>query len=63
MIAAGQYIERASRLQDSSNQKLSTAIKVTEQVTEQLAAGATAATATAEQLEQVVNQLRQVVGK
>jgi methyl-accepting chemotaxis protein len=50
-------------LQDSSNQKLSTAIKVTEQVTEQLAAGATAATATAEQLEQVVNQLRQVVGK
>jgi C4-dicarboxylate-specific signal transduction histidine kinase len=63
MIAAGQYIERATRLQDSSNQKLSTAIKVTEQVTEQLAAGATAATATAEQLEQVVNQLRQMVGK
>ncbi len=63
MIAAGQYIERATRLQDSSNQKLATAIKVTEQVTEQLAAGATAATATAEQLEQVVNQLRQMVGK
>lgn len=63
MIAAGQYIERATRLQESSNQKLSTAIQVTEQVTEQLAAGATAATDAAEQLEQVVNQLRHVVGK
>ncbi|MDQ6662565.1 MAG: hypothetical protein M3Z24_16570 [Chloroflexota bacterium] len=41
----------------------STAIKVASQVTEQLAAGATSATDAATQLEQVLNQLRNMVGK
>jgi hypothetical protein len=63
MIAAAQYIERSTEFQTASNQKLDTAIKVTTQVTEQLASGATAAADTSEQLEQVVNQLRHVVGK
>jgi C4-dicarboxylate-specific signal transduction histidine kinase len=63
MIAAAQYIERSTEFQTVSSEKLSTAIKVTTQVTEQLASGATAAADTSEQLEQVVNQLRHVVGR
>lgn len=63
MITTAQYIERSTEFQTASNQKLSTAIKVTTQVTEQLASGATAAAGTSEQLEQVVSQLRHVVGK
>ena len=63
MIAAAQYIERSTEFQTASSEKLSTAIKVTTQVTEQLASGATAAAKTSEQLEQVVSQLRHVVGK
>lgn len=63
IITAAQYIENASGLQNSSNQKLATAIKVTTQVTEQLAAGATSATDAANQLEDVVSQLRQVTGR
>ena len=58
-----QYIEKAAHLQNNSNQKLATAIKVTTQVNEQLTSGATSATDAASQLEQVVKQLRQVVGK
>jgi len=42
---------------------LATAIKVTTQVNEQLKEGATSASDAAAQLEQVVNELRQVVGK
>ncbi len=63
MIKTAHYIENAARYQSSSNQKLSTAIKVTTEVTEQLVTGATSATDAAIQLEQVVNQLRDVVGK
>jgi len=44
-------------------QKLATAIKVTTQVNEQLADGAISASDAASQLEQVVNELRQVVGR
>jgi len=57
-----QYIEKAAHLQNNSNQKLATAIKVTTQVNEQLTTSATSATDAASQLEQVVKQLRQVVG-
>jgi len=57
------YIEKAAHLQNNSNQKLATAIKVTTQVNEQLTSGANAATDAASQLEQVVKQLREVVGK
>lgn len=63
MIGAAQYIEKATHYQSNSNQKLATAIKVTSQVNEQLAEGAISATEAASQLEQVVNELRQVVGK
>ncbi len=63
MIGAAQYIEKSIHSQTSSNQKLSTAIKVTTQVNEQLAEGATSASSAAEELEKVVNELRQVVGR
>jgi hypothetical protein len=63
IIIASRYIEEASQHQTASNQKLSTALKVAVQVTEQLATGATSATDAAIQLEQVVQQLRSVVGR
>jgi methyl-accepting chemotaxis protein len=63
MIGAAQYIEKSVHYQTSSNQKLSTAIKVTTQVNEQLAEGASSASSAAEELEKVVDELRQVVGR
>ena len=63
MTRTAQYIENAAQYQTTSNQRLSTALKVTTQVNEQLATGATSATKAAAQLEQVVNELRDVVGK
>lgn len=63
VVKTAQYIENAAQFQESSNQKLATAIKVTTQVTEQLASGATSAASAAAQLEQVVNRLRSVVGE
>ncbi|TMD64057.1 MAG: hypothetical protein E6I91_11560 [Chloroflexi bacterium] len=63
MTRTSQYIENAAQYQTTSNQRLSTALKVTTQVNEQLATGATSATEAAAQLEQVVNELRAVVGK
>jgi hypothetical protein len=62
VITGSKYIEEAAHHQTVSNQKLSTALKVATQVTEQLATGATSATDAATQLEQVVQQLRSVVG-
>jgi hypothetical protein len=63
MISSAQYIEKAVHYQTTSNQKLATAIKVTTQVNEQLAEGAISASDAASQLEQVVSELRQVVGR
>jgi len=63
MISAAQYIEKAAHYQTTSNQKLATAIKVTTKVNEQLAEGAISASDAASQLEQVVSELRQVVGR
>jgi hypothetical protein len=63
LVDDAQYIEKAIHYQDASNKKLESTIRVTIQVSDQLATGATSATQAAEQLEQVVNQLRQVVGK
>lgn len=63
VIGAGNYIEKATHYQGDSSQKLSTAIKVTSQVNEQLADGAISATEAASQLEQVVNDLRSVIGQ
>lgn len=62
-MADANYLERAIHYQDASNQKLESAIKVTVQVADQLAAGASSASEAASQLENVVNDLRQVVGK
>lgn len=63
IIEASKYIESATDHQSNSNEKLATALKVATQVTEQLAGGATSATDAATQLEQVVKQLRSVVGQ
>jgi hypothetical protein len=63
VISAASYIEKATHYQGDSSQKLSTAIKVTTQVNEQLADGAISATEAASQLEQVVNDLRNVIGQ
>ena len=63
MINASAYIEKAVHLQTASSQKLATAIKVNTQVNEQLTEGASGANSSAAELEQVVNELRQVVGR
>ena len=63
MINASAYIEKAVHLQTASSQKLATAIKVNTQVNEQLTEGASGTNSSAAELEQVVNELRQVVGR
>ena len=61
IISTAKYLGRATDYQDTSNQKLATALKVTTQVTEQLHNGTTAATLAAKQLGDVVKELRKVV--
>ncbi|MFL5691158.1 MAG: hypothetical protein ACJ795_05070 [Ktedonobacteraceae bacterium] len=63
IIQIAHYMEKASSHQAQSNKSLSTAIRVTNQVTEQLVSGANSAAEAATQLEEVIGQLRQVVGK
>ena len=63
VIDVAQYIEKAADYQTDSSQKLTTAIKVTSQVNDQLADGSISATEAAKQLQQVVNDLRNVVGQ
>jgi small-conductance mechanosensitive channel len=63
MIQAAQYLEKAAHYQTASNQKLATAIKVTTQVNEQLASDSISTSDAASQLEQVVSELRKVVGR
>ncbi|GCE47396.1 cache domain-containing protein [Thermosporothrix hazakensis] len=63
LMNATRYAEKAIRLQTENNKKLTSAVKVSTQVADQLVMGATSATDAADQLEQVVNQLRTVVGK
>lgn len=60
---AANYIEKASTHQERSSKSLTTAIQVTNQVTEQLATNATSTSEAAKQLEEVIERLRQVVGK
>src|SRR5260221_1315144 len=57
------HIEQAVRSQKRVSQNLAIVLKVTTQVTEQLAGGAVSATYAAKQLGQVVDQLRLIVGK
>ena len=61
IISTAKYLGRATDYQDTSNQKLATALKVTTQVTEQLHNGTTAATLAAKQLGDVVKELRRPV--
>lgn len=56
------YIEEAARRQQASSERLGKAITVTIQVSDQLVAGANAATESANQLEYVVGNLQRVVG-
>lgn len=63
VIAAARYIEKAASRQNESSKGLATAIRVTAQVTEQLISGATSATEASTQLDEVVEQLRKVVGR
>lgn len=63
-VTTGTYrIEQAVHAQKKISQNLTIALKVTTQVTEQLAVGAISATDAAKQLGEVVDQLRLVVGK
>jgi C4-dicarboxylate-specific signal transduction histidine kinase len=63
VVEAARYIERAVTYERDSSQKLSATIDLTKQVTEQLTTSADATTHAAEQMEQVVSQLQQVVGR
>lgn len=63
IISVARYIERAAKYQQKSCQTLATAIRVTSQVTDQLIVGADSATESSEQLDRVVKQLREVVGR
>ena len=56
------YIDEAARRQQASNARMDKAITVTQQVSDQLVSGATAANRSASQLEQVVDELQHVVG-
>ncbi len=56
------YIDEAARRQQASSDRLDKAITVTMQVSDQLLTGATEATQSAAQLEQVVRDLQHVVG-
>ena len=63
IMAAANYIGSAAAHQGRSSKGLAAAIRVTMQVTDQLVSGATSATEASAQLEDVIEQLRQVVGE
>jgi hypothetical protein len=62
MVKLSRYIEEASRQQLESTTRLNTALKVTTQVSDQLASSAESAGTYANQLERVVEQLQRLVG-
>jgi hypothetical protein len=62
LLELARYIDEGARRQQASNDRLGKAITVTDQVSDQLVAGAAAATESSEQLEQVVSNLQRVVG-
>ncbi len=63
IMTTANYIGSAASHQERSSKSLSTAIRVTMQVTDQLVSGATSAAEASAQLEDVIEQLRQVVGE
>lgn len=62
MVNIGLYFEKAIAYQNEANNKVSVAIKVTDEVAEQLASGAISASEAANELDVIVKQLRQIVG-
>ena len=62
MVSIGQYFEKAIVYQNETNNKVAAAVKVTNEVAEQLASGANSASEAANELDWIVNQLRQIVG-
>lgn len=62
LLELSRYIDEAARRQHASSERLDKAITVTIQVSDQLVAGAGAATQSANALEQVVSNLQRVVG-
>lgn len=62
MLVAAYYIESALQHQKLNGKRLSAALNLTKEVTDQLNSSAELATHAAEQMEQVVSQLQHVVG-
>jgi hypothetical protein len=62
LLELSRYVDEAARRQQASSERLDKAITVTIQVSDQLVAGAAAATQSADALEQVVSNLQRVVG-
>ncbi|HET9979420.1 MAG TPA: cache domain-containing protein [Ktedonobacterales bacterium] len=62
LLELAHYIDEAARRQQASNERMDKAIMVTQQVSDQLVSGATAANRSAGQLEMVVDDLQHVVG-
>lgn len=62
LLELARYIDEAARRQQAAGERMGKAIDVTMQVTDQLVAGATAATQSADQLDRVVGNLQRVVG-
>jgi methyl-accepting chemotaxis protein len=62
MMQIGQYFEKAIEYQEEANQKVALAVKVTDEVAEQLASGAKSASEAANELDEIVQQLSNTVG-
>jgi len=62
MVNIGLYFEKAIAYQEEANTKVAVAVKVTDEVAEQLASGAKSTSEAANELDAIVNQLRQIVG-
>jgi Cache domain len=62
MLNIGMYFEKAIAYQNETNNKVAAAVKVTNEVAEQLASGAMSASEAANELDWIVSQLRQIVG-
>ena len=63
MVYIAKYLDKAIDYQDESNKKVSVAIGVTNDIANQLASGAKSTKEVADQLDYVVQQLRQTIGK
>jgi|SRR5437660_822305 len=62
MVDIGEYLEKAIAYQDKSNQNVSVAITVTDEVANQIVSGARSTKEVADQLDHIVEQLREIVG-